>query len=372
MARGIVALLAAAVIVPVGAGSSQAITGTVDSSSFGISTNISLLTLPVTNTPPTPVAAYPAGPPTANVASVNAQNAASTGAVTASADGDPLADTASAHAEVANLSLLGGLPALNVTSSGVVGSSCVTDGTAAGTSATATVTGLNIPGVASIPTTPAVNQTINIGLLGVNIARIVLNEQTTSTAGGLRKITVNALHLTLLGGVLGAVGSGDIIVGHSECTATQQTAPTVTSFSPVQGPQVGGTMVTVNGTNFLGAKTVLIDGVSVPFTRVSTTQLTATTIAHAPGPVNVQVVNGAGTTPAIAQKFTFLPTPTVTSVSPSSGLAAGGNTVTITGTGFTGATAVTFDGTPAVPFTVVDGTHITATVPAVPVLTSSK
>lgn len=56
--------------------------------------------------------------------------------------------------------------------------------------------------------------------------------------------------------------------------------------------------------------------------------------------------------------------PTVTSVSPSSGSPAGGNTVTITGTHFTGATSVTFGGNASPNFTVVNDTTITATVPS--------
>ncbi|MFE0025463.1 PxKF domain-containing protein [Amycolatopsis sp. NPDC059021] len=56
--------------------------------------------------------------------------------------------------------------------------------------------------------------------------------------------------------------------------------------------------------------------------------------------------------------------PTVTSVSPNNGPKTGGTTVTITGTGFTGATAVTFGTTPATSFTVNSATSITATAPA--------
>jgi hypothetical protein len=56
--------------------------------------------------------------------------------------------------------------------------------------------------------------------------------------------------------------------------------------------------------------------------------------------------------------------PTVTSVSPSSGPTAGGNSVTIAGTTFTGATSVTFGGTAATSLAVVNATTITATVPA--------
>lgn len=56
--------------------------------------------------------------------------------------------------------------------------------------------------------------------------------------------------------------------------------------------------------------------------------------------------------------------PTVTAISPSSGTTAGGDTVTITGTGFTGAMAVDFGTTPASVFTVASDTSITATSPA--------
>ena len=56
------------------------------------------------------------------------------------------------------------------------------------------------------------------------------------------------------------------------------------------------------------------------------------------------------------------PLPTLTSFAPTSG--AVGTTVTLTGTGFTGATAVIFAGTPATSFSVASATQITATVPS--------
>lgn len=56
--------------------------------------------------------------------------------------------------------------------------------------------------------------------------------------------------------------------------------------------------------------------------------------------------------------------PVVTSVTPNSGLAGGGTPVTISGSGFTGATAVSFGGAPATSVVVVNDTTITATTPA--------
>jgi PKD repeat protein len=55
--------------------------------------------------------------------------------------------------------------------------------------------------------------------------------------------------------------------------------------------------------------------------------------------------------------------PTFTSISPTTGPTAGSTVVTIIGTGFTNATAVTFGGTPASSFTVTSDTQITATTP---------
>ncbi|MEB0174978.1 IPT/TIG domain-containing protein, partial [Undibacterium sp. CCC3.4] len=58
------------------------------------------------------------------------------------------------------------------------------------------------------------------------------------------------------------------------------------------------------------------------------------------------------------------PAPSITSVSPSSGSALGGANVVITGTNFTGATAVKFGASNASSFTVTSATQITATAPS--------
>jgi hypothetical protein len=58
-----------------------------------------------------------------------------------------------------------------------------------------------------------------------------------------------------------------------------------------------------------------------------------------------------------------VPAPTVTSLSPATGPAAGGTVVTVTGTGFTGATSVQFGSNPGTALTVVSDTEITVTSP---------
>jgi endonuclease/exonuclease/phosphatase family metal-dependent hydrolase len=137
------------------------------------------------------------------------------------------------------------------------------------------------------------------------------------------------------------------------------TAPSITSFSPTSGPV--GTNVVITGTAFTGATAVKFNGTAATsFTVNSDTQITATVPTGATtGPISVTTANGTGTS---STSFTVTaPAPSITSFSPTSGPV--GTNVIITGTAFTGATAVKFNGTAATSFTVNSDTQITATVP---------
>src|SRR5262249_3440062 len=63
--------------------------------------------------------------------------------------------------------------------------------------------------------------------------------------------------------------------------------------------------------------------------------------------------------------YNAAPVPTVTAVSPSTGTSAGGVVVTVTGTNFTGASAVNFGSTAATCFTVLSDTSLTVTAPPI-------
>ncbi|GAA1013812.1 IPT/TIG domain-containing protein [Streptomyces thermogriseus] len=142
--------------------------------------------------------------------------------------------------------------------------------------------------------------------------------------------------------------------------------PLVSSVSPTQGPVTGGTPVVITGSDFIGATAVRFGAVNATYTVNSSTQITAVApSAAAPGPVAVTVVTPAGTSNANVT-YTYTPVavpPTVTSVSPTSGPVTGGTVVTVTGTNFTGATAVRFGAVNATSFTVNSSTQITAVAP---------
>ena len=137
-------------------------------------------------------------------------------------------------------------------------------------------------------------------------------------------------------------------------------APVVFSFTPTSGPS--GTPVTITGSGFTGATAVKFNGTTATFTVTSDTQITATVPAGATtGPVAVTTPAGTGTSTASFTVTSQGGAPAVSSFTPTSG--PSGTSVTITGSGFTGATAVKFNGTTAT-FTVTSDTQITATVPA--------
>jgi hypothetical protein len=143
-------------------------------------------------------------------------------------------------------------------------------------------------------------------------------------------------------------------------------SPAVTSVSPGSGSVGGGTSVTITGSGFTGATQVWFGPDQAPsFTVHADGLITAVTPAESAGTWNVVVVTPGGVSPRVpADDFTFEDIPTVTSLSSSSGPAAGGKQVVITGTGFVGAETVSFGATPASSFTVGSATTIVATTPA--------
>ncbi len=146
---------------------------------------------------------------------------------------------------------------------------------------------------------------------------------------------------------------------------TYRPRPAVTGVAPSSGTTGGGTSVTITGTGFTGATAVLFSTTATTnFTVVSDSQITVTTPPHAAGTVNLYVRTPFGTSAAVtADRFTYVVRATVTGLSPSTGPTAGGQTVTITGTGFNGATGVLFSTTAAASFTVNSTTSITAVTP---------
>jgi hypothetical protein len=158
--------------------------------------------------------------------------------------------------------------------------------------------------------------------------------------------------------------------------ATGAAAPAITSVDPAGGVPTGGTTVVITGSGFTGVtgltgvKFGIEDATS--YTVDSNTQITAISPAQAAGLVDIVVTSPVGASPIVtADNYTYFAAggiaPSITSLTPTIGTSAGGTTVVITGTGFTGVTGVNgvkFDGVNATSYSVDSNTQITAVSPA--------
>jgi hypothetical protein len=175
----------------------------------------------------------------------------------------------------------------------------------------------------------------------------------------------------------------------------------VTGVSPDKGSVAGGDSVAVTGSGFTGATVVKFGGIAAPkLAFVDDTRLTVTSPnGAAPGTVDVTVTTLAGTSSASSDDhFTYetaaaaptvaaaspgtvaaiaaptvaaaspgtvaaIAAPTVAAASPGTGPVAGGDRVTLTGSGFTHATDVKFGQVPAQNLTVTSDNQLTVTNP---------
>jgi hypothetical protein len=146
-------------------------------------------------------------------------------------------------------------------------------------------------------------------------------------------------------------------------------APGVTAVAPPSGPTAGGTQVVITGTNFTGATKVEFGdaGDATDFTVVAATRIVATVPqATTAGAKAIKVTNADGTN-ATGASYTYV-APTVTSIAPNFAKKDAASTITLRGTGFTGAVAadVSFNFDTPVKATkvwVVSDTELVATTP---------
>ena len=154
---------------------------------------------------------------------------------------------------------------------------------------------------------------------------------------------------------------GGVAVSANFFTVTVLAPPLITSFSPAHGPV--GTSVIIVGENLSGVTAVLFDGTAALFSAGFTgTNLTAAVPTNATGGF-ITVITSAGTnSTTTAFTVTATPAPVITDFTPVSGSV--GTRVIITGTNFSGATAVRFNGVEAKFNPGFFGNTLTAFVPA--------
>jgi hypothetical protein len=251
---------------------------------------------------------------------------------------------------------------------GATGAVDVTVTTASGTSATSSAdqfTYTPAPVVSSV--SPAYGPVASGTSMTVTGSGFTSATQVYFGSQPAKALTVNSRSSITAVSPAGSDSTGWVHVTVAAGSATSATsnadqfvyAPTITSVLPTSGPVTGGTPVTITGTGFTsdgGMSAILVGGGQLSsFQVVSDTTITGVMPAEATDErLEVSLVGetngtaGQAVLPVIFAPQSFTYTPTVSSVSPSSGSPAGGISVTITGTGFTGATQVRFGSTPAI------------------------
>ncbi len=134
--------------------------------------------------------------------------------------------------------------------------------------------------------------------------------------------------------------------------------PHVTQIEASHGPSTGGTAVTIKGTGFISSATVTIGAAATGVTVVSAEEITATTPAGSGSQEVVVSEEGANSTGG--PLYTYVPAPTVSSVTPSEGPTTGGTAVKIKGTGFLSGATVMIGAEAATDVIVVSSEEITA------------
>ena len=163
--------------------------------------------------------------------------------------------------------------------------------------------------------------------------------------------------------------SGTSAVSSSDqFTVSNASTPTVSGLSVTSGTTAGGAVTTISGSYFTGATGVNFGTVpAADFTVLADGSIVATAPAEASGTVDVTVTTYSGTSSTgSSDHFTVsnASTPTVSALSVSSGPDTGGTPLVITGSYFTGATAVNFGGTSTDDFTVLSDNAILVYTPA--------
>ena len=226
---------------------------------------------------------------------------------------------------------------------------------------------LRRPSLRSAPAGPLVGG-ITVTVSGTNLSGAAVGFGPNPATN----IVVNGADTSLTATAPAGTGTVDVqvtTVGGTSATSTKdqftyEPPPTVSLINPTAGPVGGGTLVTVTGTNLIDATvnfglnpatSVIVNGAGTSLTAVS---------PAGTGTVDVVATTPVGTsTTSAADQFTYVPRPTVATVSPAKGILAGGQAITVTGTNLTGA-SLSF-GANAATNVVVNGagTSLTATSP---------
>jgi hypothetical protein len=206
-----------------------------------------------------------------------------------------------------------------------------------------------------------------VAISGANAADFSINQSATGSsvmAGGSTTFTVS-FNPSSVGPKTAAItilnndsDEGTYTINLTGNGTAVSLGPTITSFTPVEGPE--GTYVMISGTNLVDVESVTFNGVeSMNFFDYNDTELEAEVpVGATSGFIVVTTAEGTATSASI---FTVTGVPTILEINPNIGKA--GDYVLITGTRFNEVTSVSFNGTESLNFFEYSDTELEAEVP---------
>jgi RHS repeat-associated protein len=220
--------------------------------------------------------------------------------------------------------------------------------------------GVNSNGVSfSVLSTPAINSlsptsgTVGTSVTITGAAFGSTQGSSTVTFNGTTAAATSWSATSIVAPVPSGASTGNVVV-HASGVASNGVSftvippPSITTLSPTSG--LVGTSVTITGTNFgstQGTSTVKFNGTTATPTSWSASSIV---VPVPSGATTGNVVVTVGSQASNGVSFTVIPPPSITTLSPTSGVV--GTSVTITGTNFgstQGTSSLTFSGTTATP-----------------------
>lgn len=169
-----------------------------------------------------------------------------------------------------------------------------------------------------------------------------------------------------------APGTVDVVLTCGSKTVTHPRAftyvtppppPVFGELSPQRGTMSGGDVITIRGYNLALVTSVEFGGVpgSILSTQATRVVVLAPSVANS-GPVDVKITSSVGFTTK-PNAFSYYPVPTIDSISPAFGYAAGGDMIVISGTGFDEMDAPRFGNAEAAAFTMISDGQVEVLTP---------
>lgn len=210
---GLAGLVAIAALL-VGAAPASAAPG--DASAYGAKLNLTLLNSPAVSAGPfaaATVSNHDGNGPTKNTfVGVDLDGVLKTGVINTAASRDDKTGGVYSRASTADVRLDLLSKVTGKIRAELVEAEC--EATQKGVKGKSKLVGVDLGKLGEVNADPAPNTKIDVKLLDIAIAEIIFNEQIKNADGSL---TVNAIHVKLLQGKLGSIGTGDLIISSATC-----------------------------------------------------------------------------------------------------------------------------------------------------------